>query len=150
MKKLLLIYFTCLLIAGRLFGQEMMYVPEGATIFFGNTLPAGIFGYLKNNGNISIKENGQLYFLGKIWINDGKGILADGSTIKNSGKGGVITFLQPNPVYGNLGQQILQSNFVDSTITGPSFSHITIDNAYGLVLTSDASAIGGVIFMRRS
>ena len=146
MKKLLLIYFTCLLVAGQLFGQEMMYVPEGSTIFFGNTIPAGIFGYLKNNGNISIKENGQLYFLGKIWINDDKGILADGSTIKNSGKGGVVIFFQPNPIYGNLGQQILQSNFIDSTITGPAFSHITIDNNFGLVLTSDASAIGGVHF----
>lgn len=146
MKKLILIFFIGFLLAMSSFGQEMMYVPEGSTLFFGNTVPAGVFGYLKNNGNISIKDNGQLYFLGKIWINDEKGILADGSTIKNSGKGGVVTFFQPNPIYGNLGQQILQSNFVDSTITGPSFSHITIDNVYGLVLTSDASAIGGVHF----
>ena len=84
-----------------------MYVPEGATVSFGSSVPAGIFGYLKNNGNISIKEKGEVYFLGKIWINDENGKLTDGGAIRNTGKGGRVTFFQPNPVYGNLGQQIL-------------------------------------------
>ena len=128
--------------------QETMYVPDGATISFGNNSPAGIFGYLRNNGNISIKENGQVYFLGKIWINDQQGTLTDSTTLQNSGKGGLVIFFQPNPVYGNLGQQALHSGYVDTTLSGPVFANLTIDNNAGLIITSDINTINTVNFRR--
>ncbi len=42
--------------------QETMYVPPGAEIQFGNTTTAGIFGYLVNDGNLSIKKKRECFF----------------------------------------------------------------------------------------
>lgn len=125
-----------------------MYVPEGGMIYFGNKVPAGIFGYLRNNGNISMQQNAQLYFLGKIWMNESKATMTDESTTKNSTKGGVVHFYQPNPLYGNVGQQILHSGYNDSLQTGPSFSRVNVDNNAGVIITSDANILGEINFRR--
>jgi gliding motility-associated-like protein len=125
-----------------------MYIPDGALIHFGNKNPAGIFGFLRNNGNLSMAQNAQLYFLGKIWMNDTKGNITDGGTTKNSINGGEIHFYQPNPVYGNQGRQILHPGYTDSTLTGPSFSKLTIDNNEGVIITSDMNVLNTINFRR--
>jgi gliding motility-associated-like protein len=125
-----------------------MYIPNGSTLYFGNKSPAGIFGYLMNSGNMSMQENAQLYFLGKIWMNDSTAKITNETTVTNSAKGGRINFYQPNPVFGNLGQQILHSSYIDTTRKGPSFSNITVDNNAGLTITSDVNVINNVQFKR--
>ncbi len=128
--------------------QETFYVPDSALVYFGNKVPAGIFGFVRSNGNISMAENAQLYFLGKIWINENNATLTDSTTINNSSKGGRVHFYQPNPVFGNLGQQILQANYTDTVSNSTSFSNITIDNNSGVILTSDINVLKNTHFRR--
>jgi gliding motility-associated-like protein len=92
--------------------------------------------------------DGKVYFLGKIFVNNASGRLSDASTLKNSKNAGNIIFQQPNPVYGNQGQQILESGFSDNNSSGPSFSNITINNPSGVWLTSDLNVLDAVNFQR--
>lgn len=139
------IYF-CISLCGR--AQETMYVPNGAIIYFGADLSAGIFGYVRNDGNISMQKKAQINFLGKIWMNESNGKLTDAGTISNSINGGSLNFIQPNPVYGNLGQQIFHSGYVDSALTGPQLSNMVIDNSAGVIITSDINILNTLQFNR--
>jgi hypothetical protein len=112
--------------------QETMYIPEGALIHFGTNAKAGIFGFLRNNGNISMQQNSDIYFMGKIWMNENKATVTDAGTVKNSIKGGTVHFYGNNSMYGNVGQQILHPGYIDSTTLGVCFTNITLDNASGL------------------
>lgn len=125
-----------------------MYISPSATVFVGNTNSIGIFGYFINDGNFSILQDGKVFFLGKIFKNSPNARLTDGSTTRNSKQGGTIIFQQPNPVYGDLGQQLLEGGFIDNINTGPSFSSITINNPNGVWLTSDLNVLDAVNFQR--
>jgi gliding motility-associated-like protein len=125
-----------------------MYVPPGSTIYFGKNNPAGVFGYLRNGGNISIQNNGQVYFLGKIWMNEIGSLITDSTTSSNSINGGFINFVQPNPVYGNMGQQLFEAGYSDVLASGPAFSNIVIDNNAGVALTSDMLLLSTLQFKR--
>jgi gliding motility-associated-like protein len=145
-----LILYIFFLAAGCSFShaQETMYVPQGSNIFFGNTNEVGIFGYVRNNGNISLDKNAQINFLGKIWMNETSAEITDKTTTQNSINGGTINFVQNNPVYGNVGQQIFNTGFTDSTNSGPTFSNITIDNNAGVIITSDLNVLNNLQFKR--
>lgn len=119
-----------------------MYVPEGAVIYFGNKSASGIFGYLRNNGNMSMQENAKVYFMGKIWMNESKSNITDGGTVNNSAKGGTVYFS------GNTGQQILHAGFLDSLTLGNTFASVTIDNPDGLIITSDMNVINEINLRR--
>ena len=139
---------TLLLIVLQGTAQETMYIPEGALIHFGNKAPAGVFGFVRNNGNISMQQNANIYFMGKIWMNENKATVTDETTVKNSVKGGTVHFLGNNSLYGNVGQQILHPGFIDSTSSGVCFTNISLDNAAGLIITSDMAVINEVNFRR--
>lgn len=128
--------------------QESVYIPPSSTVYVGNTNSVGIFGHFINDGNLSIPKDGKVYFLGKIFRNSATSRLTDGTTLKNSKFSGTIIFQQPNPVYGNLGQQLLEGGYNDQTLSGPSFSSITINNPNGVVLTSDINVLDAVNFQR--
>lgn len=89
-----------------------------------------------------------MYFLGKIFRNNNTALLTDGSTVKNSKFAGNIIFQQPNPVYGNLGQQLVEGGFIDKSSKGPSFSIVTINNPSGVWLTSDINVLDAVNFQQ--
>jgi gliding motility-associated-like protein len=124
-----------------------MYVPQGSTIHFGNNAPAGVFGYMRNNGNISMQKGAQLFFLGKIWMNETEGIITDGSTTNNSVNGGFISFTQPNPVYGNQGQQIFHPGY-NTTNQSNTFSNIAVNNNAGVILTERINILNNLQFRR--
>lgn len=128
--------------------QEPVYIPPSATVYVGNTQSVGVFGHFINDGNLSIVNGGKVYFLGKIFKNSKSSLLTDGSTIKNSKFAGNIIFQQPNPVYGNMGQQLVEGGFTDNTSQGPSFSNITINNPAGIWLTSDINVLDAVTFQQ--
>ncbi|HEX6915419.1 MAG TPA: gliding motility-associated C-terminal domain-containing protein, partial [Chitinophagaceae bacterium] len=91
---------------------------------------------------------GRVYFLGKIFKNSNTARLTDASTTKNSKYAGTIIFQQPNPVYGYMGQQIVEGGYVDTLSGGPSFSSITINNPDGIWLTSDINVLDAVNFQQ--
>jgi gliding motility-associated-like protein len=124
-----------------------MYVPQGSTIYFGNNAPAGVFGYMRNNGNISMEKGAELFFLGKIWMNEMEGIITDASTVNNSANGGFISFTQPNPVYGNQGQQIFHPGY-NTTNQSNIFSNIAVNNNAGVILTERINILNNLQFRR--
>lgn len=128
--------------------QEAMYIPPTGTVYIGSAQPVGIFGTFINDGNLSIVHDGRVYFLGKIFKNSGGSRLTDGSLIANSKFAGNIIFQQPNPVFGNLGQQLVEGGFNDKVNKGPSFSIITINNPAGIWLTSDINVLDAVNFQQ--
>jgi gliding motility-associated-like protein len=146
MRTLIILLFLAIMLEAH--AQETMYVPPGSTIFIGKTNPVGVFGYVRNSGNISIENAGQLYFLGKIWMNEPGAKMTDGSTIQNSKTGGTVYFTQPNPVFGNQGQQLFEAGYNDLLASGISFSNIVIDNAAGVMLSSDLSLLNSLHFRR--
>ncbi len=125
-----------------------MYIPSTSTVYVGNTSSIGVFGHFINDGNLSITKDGKMYFLGKIFKNNTTSKLTDGFAIKNSKFAGNIIFQQPNPVYGNLGQQLVEGGYNDNTLKGPSFSNITINNSNGIWLTSDMNVLDAVTFQK--
>ena len=126
--------------------QESLFIPKNATVFIGNTQAVGLFGNLLNSGNLSIESNGNFHFLGKIFYNASSATLTDKSLIKNNYSGGNINFQQPNPLYGNLGQQIIESKYNDSSSSGPSFSKISINNTLGVIISTDVNVLANVHF----
>ena len=105
-----------------------------------------MFGNLLNSGNLSIESNGNFHFLGKIFYNSSSAMLTDKSLTKNTYFGGNINFQQPNPLYGDLGQQIIESKYNDSSSSGPSFSRMSINNAQGVIITTDVNILANVHF----
>jgi gliding motility-associated-like protein len=146
--KTILLTCVALLFAVIVYAQETMYVPPGATVYIGKDNPVGVFGYLRNGGNISIANLGQFYFMGKIWMNEQGALMTDGSTMQNSVNGGTVRFVQPNPVFGNQGQQLFEAGYNDVLAAGVSFSNISIDNNAGVVLSSDVSILNLLQFSR--
>lgn len=118
--------------------QETVYIPPGSAIQFGSTTPAGIFGYLINEGNLSIKNRGNVYFSGKIWANREGSSLSDNNLDSNSVNGGTVHFVT-NP----LGQQILDSK---SSGNKGNFCNLTIDNNADVVLVSDVTVLNTLQF----
>lgn len=125
-----------------------MYIPSTSTVYIGNSSPVGVFGHFLNDGNLSITKDGKMYFLGKIFKNSSTSLLTDGTAIRNSKFAGSIIFQQPNPVYGNLGQQLVEGGYNDNTLKGPSFSSISINNSNGIWLTSDINILDAVNFQK--
>lgn len=128
--------------------QETVYIPPSSTIGVGGKQGVGIFGNFINDGNLSIPKNGKVHFLGKIFKNSSTAKLTDSSAVKNSKYSGNIVFQQPNPVYGHMGQQLVESGYSDSLNKGPQFSNITINNAAGIWLTSDMNVLDAVTFQQ--
>jgi gliding motility-associated-like protein len=126
--------------------QESVYIPPSATVFVGSNSSIGIFGHFINDGNLSVMKDGKVYFLGKIFKNSNTAKLTDGTTLKNSKQAGNIIFQQPNPVYGDMGAQLLEGGYKDNISYGPSFSSITINNPSGVWLTSDMNVLDAVNF----
>jgi gliding motility-associated-like protein len=141
----ILFLFACLC---SLQAQEPVYIPQNGTVFVGNAQPVAVFGHLINEGNLSIVKDGRVYFFGKIFKNNKNALLTDGTLLKNSKFAGNIIFQQPNPVYGNMGQQLVEGGFDDKTSKGPSFSIITINNPAGIWLTSDINVLDAVNFQQ--
>ncbi len=121
-------------------GQETVYIPPGSAIQFGSTVPAGIFGYLINEGNVSIKKSGNVFFSGKIWANRTGSILSDNNLDSNSIDGGTVHFVT-NP----LGQQILD---IKSSGNKGAFCNLTIDNNADVILVSDVNVLNTLQFKR--
>lgn len=113
--------------------QETVYIPPGSAIQFGSTTPAGIFGYLLNDGNLSIKKKGNVYFSGKIWANRPGSTLSDRNLDSNSIDGGTVHFVN-NP----FGQQILD---IKSVGNKGNFCNLTIDNNSDVILVSDVNVL---------
>jgi len=147
MKYRYIILFFISLYSTVIYGQEALYIPRGSTVFIGNQNPVSVFGYLMNDGNISMQKNTTLNFYGKLWINGTGALLTDETTTQNSSQGGLVSFIQPNPLFGNLGQQVLQSSFTDSVNKGASFSNILLNNQDGLILVSDLSVLNTLWFL---
>ena len=146
MIKQLLIFVFLLIQCAICKAQQAVFIPQNATIFIGNRQAVGMFGNLLNDGNLSIESNGIFHFLGKIFYNGSSAMLTDKSLLKNTYFGGNINFQQPNPVYGDLGQQIIESKYNDSSSSGPSFSRISINNAQGVIITTDVNVLANVHF----
>jgi gliding motility-associated-like protein len=125
-----------------------VYIPSASTVYIGNSGSVGVFGHFINDGNLSIIKDGKMYFLGKIFKTSTTSKLTDGSALRNTKFAGNIIFQQPNPVYGNLGQQLVEGGFNDNTLKGPSFSSITINNSNGVWLTSDINVLDAVNFQQ--
>jgi gliding motility-associated-like protein len=125
-----------------------VYIPPSSTVYVGNNQSVGIFGHFINEGNLSVEKNGKVFFLGKIFRNSNTALLTDGSTKRNSKFAGNIIFQQPNPVYGNMGQQLVEGGFNDKVNQGPSFSTLTVNNAAGIWLTSDINVLDAVNFQQ--
>lgn len=140
MRKNIFILFLCTLTLTSALAQETVYIPPGAVIQFGSTVPAGIFGYLVNEGNVSIKNRGNVYFSGKIWANRTGSILSDNNLDSNSINGGTVHFVT-NP----LGRQILD---IKSEGNKGAFCNLTIDNNADIILVSDAAVLNTLQFKR--
>jgi len=142
------IYILIILLCGiHSNAQEAMYVPATATIYIGSKQPVSVFGHFLNEGNVGMDQNGSCYFFGKIFHNATTAKLTDASLTGNSQSGGTFIFQQPNPVYGDLGQQLLDAAYADNNSQGPSFSRLAINNANGVAITSDVNIIGNVQFI---
>lgn len=138
--KYFIILFVCFLKLVSVTAQQTVYIPPGSAIQFGSTVPAGIFGYLINEGNLSIKKRGNVFFSGKIWANRSGSFLSDNDLESNSINGGTIHFVS-NP----LGQQILESS---SSGNKSFFCNLTIDNNAGVILVSDITVLNTLQFKR--
>lgn len=138
MSKHILILFICTLQLAFSFAQQTVYIPPGSAIQFGSAVSAGIFGYLVNEGNLSIKKRGNVFFAGKIWANRAGSSLSDNNLDSNSIDGGTVHFVT-NP----LGQQILD---VKSTGNKGSFCNLTIDNNADVILVSDVTVLNTLHF----
>jgi gliding motility-associated-like protein len=136
----IIILISFFLTANVINGQETMYVAPGSQIQFGSSTPAGIFGYLVNEGNLSMKKSSHIFFSGKIWVNKPGSKVTDDSLKINSLNGGTVHFVT-NPY----GQQILESS---SNANNGSFSNIIIDNYAGLILASNVSVLNNLHFQR--
>lgn len=137
MKISFLILFQFLIIKIAI-GQQTVYIPPGSAIQFGSTVPAGIFGYLMNDGNLSIKKSGNVFFSGKIWANREGSTLSDNNLDSNSIDGGTVHFVT-NP----LGQQILD---IRSSGGKGAFCNLTIDNTADVILVSDVTILNTLHF----
>lgn len=138
--KLIIIILLLLVFSKITEAQETVYIPPGSAIQFGSTVPAGIFGYLVNEGNVSIKKNGNVYFSGKIWANRAGSSLSDNNLDSNSVEGGTVHFVT-NP----LGQQILD---IKSSGNKGLFCNLTIDNNADVILVSDVTVLNTLRFKR--
>jgi gliding motility-associated-like protein len=128
--------------------QDYVYIPPTGTVYVGDKSAVGIFGNFINDGNLSMPKDAKVYFLGKIFKNSTSAKLTDATTVRNSKFAGNVVFQQPNPTYGDLGQQILEGGYTDNALTGPAFSSITIDNPNGVWLTSDVNVLDAVNFQQ--
>ena len=122
------------------FGQQTVYIPPSSAIQFGSTTPAGIFGYLINEGNLSIKKRGNVYFSGKIWANHAGSSFSDDNLDSNSIGGGTVHFVT-NP----WGQQILD---IKSSKNKGSFCNLNIDNNADVILVSDITVLNTLQFKK--
>ncbi|MDB5192918.1 MAG: hypothetical protein JWQ96_2481 [Segetibacter sp.] len=145
--RILILFIGCILVT-RAGAQETIYVPKGATVFFGNKVPVGLFGFVRNDGNMAMQQNSQLFFLGKIWVNQVMSKISDESLFRNSVYGGTVHFVGSNSTYGVVGQQILESGYKDSLGYGNSFSNIVIDNNLGVIITTDLNVLNELHFRR--
>lgn len=128
--------------------QEAVYIAANSVVGFGNDKAVGVFGHLLNDGNMSMPKEGKLYFMGKIFRNSTTGKITDTSTVQNSRDGGTVIFRPPSSGYQSPGQQIVESNYIDSIDTGSSFANIIIDNAEGIRLVSDMHVLQAIQFNR--
>lgn len=97
-------------------------------------VPVSIYGNVYNDGMLGSVPQSVLYFFGKYWTN------ADGSTLNDesgdgfSGKGGLFRFNASNPLYGNMGQQIVYGGYNIAGGSGASFPNLELNNPAGLQL----------------
>lgn len=135
--RILISLISCIIITFS-YAQETVYIPPGSAIQFGSTAPAGIFGYLVNEGNVSIKKKGNVFFSGKIWANRAGSTLSDNNLDSNSVDGGTVHFMT-NPY----GQQILD---IKSSGNKGSFCNLSIDNNADVILISDVTVLNTLQF----
>jgi gliding motility-associated-like protein len=128
--------------------QEAVYIAANSVVGLGNEKSVGVFGHFLNDGNVSIPKDGKLYFMGKIFRNSATGKITDTSTRTNSRNGGTVIFRPPTSGYASPGQQIVESNYVDSIDRGAAFAQIIIDNADGIRLVSDIHILQAIQFSR--
>ncbi len=128
--------------------QEAVYIATASTIGVGDNKPIGVFGYFLNDGNLSLSKDSKLYFMGKIFRNSPTGKITDSSAVNNSRQGGTVIFRPPTSGHASPGQQILESNYVDSINRGAAFANLTVDNPEGIRLVSDVHILQSVQFSR--
>lgn len=128
--------------------QEAVYIAANSVVGIGTNQSVGVFGHLLNDGNVSLPKDGKLYFMGKIFRNSASGKITDVTTTQNSRNGGTVIFRPPSSGYRSPGQQIVESNYVDSIDSGASFANIVIDNTEGIRMVSDMHVLQAVQFNR--
>nr|WP_295867666.1 T9SS type A sorting domain-containing protein [uncultured Chitinophaga sp.] len=131
MKKALSV-IVLLLFAEIGFAQQGVYIPDGASVWLSGN--SGVFSDLTNNGILGSNPTATLYFLSKKWTNGNAATLPDESANGRSGTGGKFVFMGQNPLYGNIGQQIIFGNYSLATRQGSSFPNLEINNSAGLLL----------------
>lgn len=112
--------------------QQGVYIPDGASVWLSGN--SGVFSDLVNNGILGSNPTATLYFLSKKWTNGNAATLPDESADGRSGTGGRFLFMGMNPLYGNIGQQIIFGNYSLATRQGSSFPNLEINNSAGLRL----------------
>ncbi|ASZ14464.1 T9SS type A sorting domain-containing protein [Chitinophaga sp. MD30] len=114
--------------------QQGVYVPAGGKVFLTGDVPVSIYGNVYNDGTIGSTPQSVLHFFGKYWTNADGSSLHDESPDGLSGKGGLFRFSANNPLYNNIGQQIVYGGYNIAAGNGPSFPNLELNNPAGLQL----------------
>ncbi|MBC9930495.1 T9SS type A sorting domain-containing protein [Chitinophaga qingshengii] len=131
-KQLLIIVILLLGLTIPATAQQGVFIPDGASVWLSGN--SGVFSDLINNGILGSNPSATLYFLSKKWTNGNAATLPDESTDGYSGTGGKFVFLGQNPLYGNVGQQVIFGNYSLAAKQGSSFPNLQINNNAGLLL----------------
>ncbi|HEY8959919.1 T9SS type A sorting domain-containing protein [Chitinophaga sp.] len=111
----------------RLFAQQGVYIPAGATVWLSGNTNVGIFADMTNNGILGSNPNATFYILSRLWTNGNGATLPDESPDGNSGTGG--TFL-----FSGAGKQRVFGAYSFISGTGTSFPNLQLNNPAGLQL----------------
>lgn len=116
--------------------QPGFYVPQAGKIFF-NGDSATIFSNVMNYGQLGVGKKAFVNFSGNIWFNDAKSLITDESNSGNgvTGTGGWIRFLSDSIL------QQLNGGYNTATKYGPLFSHLQIQNKYGVELNGSSAKV---------
>lgn len=107
--------------------QPGFFIPKSGKIFFkGDT--ATIFSNVRNEGSLGIGKNAFINFTATSWQNDPQSIISDESNNGVSGTGGWVRFMSDSF------RQRINGGYNAATKSGPSFSHLSIQNKLGVEL----------------
>lgn len=126
--------------------QQSFFISNGNEIFIAAQQPIGIYGSIINGGTIVTQSKSHLYFMGEKWTNQPGSKMLDETGKANSINGATIEFRTTNLFNNTFRKQSIQSYYSATSMTGPSFANLIINNPDGVQLESDINITNNLSF----